>query len=235
MEESDLYRNYSEINENIHKFDELYYAKTASEYDAMYSDYLPKDKNAKILDIGCGNGIFLYYLKNYGYTNFDGIDVDQSSVDIVKRHVTDRVIKTNASNFLEGKKEYFDVIVMNEVMEHIEKNEIIPLINQIYNALAHGGIFICYVPNMENPFTTYTRYHDFTHTIGFTQNSLRMVMKLGGFKNIEVIATVPKRKSLKKTIKRLLQNIVKKALVLLFEYPPNGYIHCMRIFSVAKK
>jgi 2-polyprenyl-3-methyl-5-hydroxy-6-metoxy-1,4-benzoquinol methylase len=235
MEKIDLYKNYSEINSHIQNYNEDYYLKTAREYNEMYSYYLPEDKNASILDIGCGNGIFLYFLKKQGYTNFQGIDADQSSINIVHKHITDKAEKADAFEFLDKKPATFDLIVMNEVLEHINKDEIIPLIGRVYNSLKKGGIFICYVPNMENPFTIYTRYHDFTHTIGFTQNSLRMVLKAGGFNSIEVRPTTSSKKSLKKMAKKILQDFVKLLLVNLFEYPKNGFLTAMRIYAISKK
>ena len=235
MEPSDLYNNYSEINSNIHVFDRNYYEITASEYDEMYSEYMPKNKEAKILDIGCGNGIFLYYLKKYGYVNNMGIDVDKSSVDIVKENVTENVSNTDAFAFLNNFNKEYDMIIMNEVLEHINKEQIIPLIKLIYSSLSKGGIFIAYVPNMENPFTIYTRYNDFTHTIGYTQNSLTMVLKLGGFSDIVVKPTTSKKRTIKKYIKHIIQKLTKQFLVTFFEYPKNGFLNSMRIYSIAKK
>lgn len=231
-----LYTNYGNINESIPGgFEQAYYDKTAAEYDAMYKEYMPVNKDAHILDIGCGKGFFLYYLQRQGYTNFWGIDADQVSVDHSKKYVSEKIIQTFAKKFLIGKKNEYDLIVMNEVLEHIPKDEIIPLLTVILNSIRPGGKLICYVPNMENPFTMYTRYHDFTHTIGFTQNSLRMVLKAAGFNNIQVIAPQGNKKGIKKFIKGKLQLVVRKILILLFEYPKNGFINSSRIFSVAVK
>ena len=51
------------------------YQKAAKGYDANYSRFIPRNNNAMILDIGCGTGTFLWYLKKKGYTNFWGIDI----------------------------------------------------------------------------------------------------------------------------------------------------------------
>jgi 2-polyprenyl-3-methyl-5-hydroxy-6-metoxy-1,4-benzoquinol methylase len=233
----DLYDNYSTINSHIRNvFDEGYYRKTASEYHQLYAGFMPGAKDANILDIGCGNGMFLYYLKAQGYTRYFGIDADNSSLGIVRNHISTQVQNISAVDFLRDKENTYDLVIMNEVLEHIPKEEIVPLIRQIHRSLKPGGIYISYVPNMENPFTNYTRYHDFTHTIGFTQNSLQMVMRMGGFSDVTVSGTDPGRiKGVKKKLKRTLQNFVKKILINLFEYPGNGILHSMRIFSVAKK
>lgn len=231
-----IFSNYSEINDSIpNVFDQGFYKKAAKEYDAMYKSFMPDNKNASILDIGCGKGFFLYYLKEYGYKNYYGIDADQSSINHTKKYITQYCEHRLAEDFLLGKQNAYDLIVMNEVLEHIEKEKIIPLLKTIKTALNPEGKLICYVPNMENPFTTYTRYHDFTHTIGFTQNSLRMVLKYAGLENIEILEPVGLKKGIKQAMKRTVQKTVLKALNIFFEYPPNGFIHTSRIIGVAHK
>ncbi|NQS89514.1 class I SAM-dependent methyltransferase, partial [Patescibacteria group bacterium] len=57
------------------------FEKTADSYEAKFGEFIPQDKNSRILDIGCGCGHFLYYLQKNGYTNFYGIDVSSQQVD----------------------------------------------------------------------------------------------------------------------------------------------------------
>jgi len=236
MQEDNFYINYGFINESIPEvFDNRYYEKTAKEYDAMYKSFMPDNKDASILDIGCGKGFFLYYLKEYGFTNYYGIDADPSSITHTKKYVTQYCEHKMVEDFLLGKQNSYELIVMNEVLEHIEKEKIIPLLKTIKTALNSEGKLICYVPNMENPFTTYTRYHDFTHTIGFTQNSLRMVLKYAGLENIKILEPVGLKKGIKQAMKKTVQKTVLKTLNVFFDYPPNGFIHTSRIIGVAYK
>jgi 2-polyprenyl-3-methyl-5-hydroxy-6-metoxy-1,4-benzoquinol methylase len=60
-------------------------SKEAFEYMARcyfnwYDPYLPKNKDARILDFGCGIGHFLYFLNKMGYSNFVGIDISPQQV-----------------------------------------------------------------------------------------------------------------------------------------------------------
>ena len=50
-----------------------------------YGKFLIKDKSAKILDAGCGNGGFLYFLRSLGYENTAGIDISREQVEVSKR------------------------------------------------------------------------------------------------------------------------------------------------------
>ena len=44
-------------------------------FNANYLKFLPVDKTARILDIGCGIGHFLAYVKSKNYNNFLGVDI----------------------------------------------------------------------------------------------------------------------------------------------------------------
>ena len=59
---------------------EKQYEKAACEFKRFYDGVMPQDKGAVILDIGCGAGHFLYYLKKEGFENFLGIDISVRSV-----------------------------------------------------------------------------------------------------------------------------------------------------------
>ena len=50
-------------------------------YDDNYKAFLPEDRNAAILDIGCGPGDFVRYLHGLGYRNITAVDIDEAAVD----------------------------------------------------------------------------------------------------------------------------------------------------------
>ena len=232
-----IYTNYLNINEGIQKyFDQKLFDQESEGYDSIYSSILPSNTSAKILDVGCGNGMFLYYLKKKGYINSFGIDLNIESIQFTKQYITEKVECVNIERFLKDKKEVYDVIVMNEVLEHIPVYELINVVSNIRIALKLGGLFICYVPNMENPITgIFTRYHDLTHTIGFTSNSLTMSMRLAGFNCVKIIPIGHNKENIKNNIRKFFQKLIHKFLVLAFDYPQNGMMFSLRILSVAKK
>ena len=119
---SNSYLNYFiEFNDQTKK----QYDAIAFSYETNYGKLLPLDKNVKILDIGCGMGHFLYYLKTRGYKNFSGIDIGEKQVDFCKKHFTNHVEVANVMNYLKDLEEEYDVIVMNDLIEHIVKDEVI--------------------------------------------------------------------------------------------------------------
>lgn len=151
-----------------------------------YSRFLPKDRNASILDIGCGMGHFLYFLQQEAYKNVVGIDLSEENVNFCKSRGFE-IIKIDAFEFLEKNRKYFDCIVMNDVIEHFKKEEILRILYLIEENLSRKGIFICKTGNASDPLTgSRTRHIDFTHEVGFTEESLSQILEVSGFKQVKI-------------------------------------------------
>jgi len=163
-------------------------SREAFEYMAQcyldwYGPYLTKNKDARILDFGCGMGHFLYFLKKMSYSNFIGIDISPQQVDFVRKYITNNVILADGFDFLKEslrKGDYFDIIVLNDVIEHIPKVKIPELLQLMFNVLKPGGKVFIKTDNMGNPYNLRSRYMDFTHEIGFTEHSLYEVLYMAG-------------------------------------------------------
>ena len=130
---------------NYHKF-----RRNECRYTAELPQYLlnilPENRNIQILDIGCGNGDILYALKKRGYKNLQGIDLDETAVRWVKRNGI-ACENVNVLNYKPNRK--FDFIMCNHVLEHLPKQNVIPLLAYIRENLLcltdegseRGGIF----------------------------------------------------------------------------------------------
>jgi len=184
-------------------------------YYVWYGKCLPKNKDVKILDVGCGMGHFLYYLKKMGYTNFLGIDISPQAVDFVKKYITKNVILADAFEFLKGAKD-FDVIVLNDIIEHIPKERVLELLKLCFNALKPGRKIFVKTDNMSNPFSLRLRYQDFTHEVGFTEESFVQVLYIAGFRNIRVFGASEPTWSMSISIRVLIKKIAHMILRLLF-------------------
>lgn len=155
-------------------------------YDDNLSDLLPVDKDARILEIGCGAGQFLYYLKSRGYRYLQGVDIGEAQVGFLKKMGIEGCVISSISEFLSDKKDYYDLIVMNQVIEHFPKNELLNNLRAIYTSLKNNGTFIFSTPNTACVSGLFQRYIDFTHEVAFTERSAYEVMRIAGFKDIMV-------------------------------------------------
>lgn len=159
-----------------------------------YAGYLPASKNSNILDLGCGMGQFLYFCKKEGYKNCTGIDASGQNIAYIKAHhfLEDgyQLYQASIMEFLKEKTDCYDVIVLNDVIEHLTKEEIFDVLSEVKKALKPGGRFLIKTPNMANPFVAAAgRYIDMTHETGFTEASMRQALTAAGFQNITIKGT----------------------------------------------
>ncbi len=162
--------------------------KTYESYQLPYymENALPNNKNINILDIGCGYGQMLLSLRSKGYTNLHGIDIAKDAVDFCLGQSLDVKLINDISEFKPTVK--FDFIVMSHVLEHIEKEKIVPTAQYIKeHLLATGGSFLLMVPNAQSNTGPYWMYEDFTHHTLFTSGSVLFVLRAAGFTEIEFL------------------------------------------------
>ena len=92
------------------------------------------------------------------------------------------------STYLKSTRSKFDVVVMNDVIEHIDKDRIVPTLISIKKSLSRNGKIIIKTVNAANPITgCSSRYFDITHTICFTPESLSQVIRLAGFNKFVIL------------------------------------------------
>lgn len=163
--------------------------EAARQLEPTYGNILPKDLGAHILDIGCGMGDFLYYLKKKGYHNLMGVDISPEQVEYCKKNVIEEVeLVEDVSSFLGGRSDRWDCIAMLDVIEHLPRGQVIPALAAVHEALKEGGTLLLSTGNLASATGPFLRYIDFTHESGFTENSLRQVLRAVGFSKINVMA-----------------------------------------------
>jgi len=206
----ELYRRYSStFKEHISEFDEKSVATTLSKYRYQYLPILKEfNKDRRILELGCGRGIFLEFLINNGYKNVFGIDVSKEQINIAKAQNLNAE-EIGVLEYLKSNNEKFDLIFAIDLIEHFHKNELIPLFEDIYNNLNNGGAFVFHTPNGLGINANRIIYGDLTHSTIFTPNSAMQILKLVGFNEIKFFETEPYAKDVNGTLRLLLWKIVK--------------------------
>ena len=100
----------------------------------------------KVLDVGCGGGIFLSRLNK----KFDkyGIDLDESSIKFAKKKF-DYTFKIESLENDSFKKNTFDLIIFRGVIEHLyDPKKIILRARELLKN--NGKLFFCATPNAKN-------------------------------------------------------------------------------------
>ena len=197
------------------------------------------DKDAKILDLGCGYGSLVYNIFHRGYSNIYGIDTNESRINIGHNHYN--VLQSNILHYsgdtIPFKNYKFDIILCFDVLEHIYKlNNFLK--NQVVRVMKTNGLFIFSTPNKyinipweiinRKSFTEYRKYHCSLQNI----RSLKKILKYAGFKDIiieknNIITTHNKNKVNKKlgAAGPLLLYLLQRMPLFLF---PNFWGSCKK-------
>lgn len=162
-----------------------------SQYHRRWSKFLPSDKTAPILDIGCGGGEFLYFLKQQGFTDLQGIDVSPEQVEIARGLGLSDVELSDGQKYLENTAKCFQVIAAFSVLEHLTRDEMFTLLDRIVAALRPGGLFLAVVPNSLSPFGCRVRYADVTHEQSFTPRSILQILGVVGLEPLAILERGP--------------------------------------------
>ena len=155
-------------------------------YEINYAHLLPMDKASRILEMGCGPGYFLRFLADRGYANHVGVDFSRSQVMATGAAGASNVILADLIEYLKSVEGGFEMIFSFHVLEHMEKDDILELLELAWSRLAKNGRIVIEVPNAGSPFIGgQGRYGEFTHEVGFTASSLAEILVVSGFKDVK--------------------------------------------------
>ncbi|MFZ0315045.1 MAG: class I SAM-dependent methyltransferase [Candidatus Korobacteraceae bacterium] len=182
-----------------------------------HGKYFPADKDAAILEIGPGFGTLIEHLhQQCCYRNVNAVDVSPEVVAACNRILPgSTVLAEDTAAFLRQRPAAFDLVLMFHVLEHVPRDSVMPLLEALRASLKSNGKLIVEVPNIAHPVMgAYNRYHDFTHTIGFTDQSLGFVLRNAGFREVTVYGCRMPRKNPLRLLQRSAQDVVELVAAL---------------------
>lgn len=217
-----LYSSYhSSFNSIISSADEKTLISLFAHYDyKIYPIINRYNKSARILELGCGPGYLLRYLKTKGFNNCLGIDISPEQIEIAKSSGFELLLG-DAIQFLKSNQNAFDIIFAFDFIEHFTKDELIELTKLIYKNLNLGGALIIRTPNGQGIFSGTIIYGDLTHQTIFTPNSLIQLLSQAGFNKVECFENGPISKNFKGFIRKLVWKFF-KVIVNIFRISEIG-------------
>jgi SAM-dependent methyltransferase len=111
----------------------------ARQANALIPDRL---RGGRILDIGCGS--FPYFLSHTSFK--DKFAIDQQSPTGETQSIAWHTLNLNAEPRLPFSDEFFDVITMLAVVEHLNPTSLVSLFSEAQRALRPGGMLIVTTP-----------------------------------------------------------------------------------------
>lgn len=174
-------------------------------YFKLFSHY---SKHSRILDVGCGSGNFMEFLKQCGYNEVYGFDLSVEQCNYARSRGLN-VDVSNIFDFVKKSEHKYQIIFAMDIIEHFYKNELTELFEGLYSLLTDDGILIIRTPNGDSIFSQHIIYGDLTHLTIFNPNSLSQILRLVGFKEIIFLETGPTTKSLISIVRLFLWKIIR--------------------------
>ncbi|MFH1050464.1 MAG: class I SAM-dependent methyltransferase [bacterium] len=190
----------------IHYKDNIYNIWEAPKKTKLYKNellryhqiisYLPKNIR-KVLDLGCGTGYMSYLLAKNKY-EVTSVDKSSERLSYFKENINDKNIRILNSDMFEYNEKDFDLVVCQEVIEHIPDYK--RVIEKIYSLLKIDGFAIITTPYKENLSVKTKKcdvcgkyYHTSGHLHSFDKNILNNACIKENFNIIKTLLIVNNR------------------------------------------
>jgi methionine biosynthesis protein MetW len=102
-------------------------------------------QGSRILDVGCGNGVFLLQAQRY-FDEAYGVDIAAAAVSLARKNgVTADVVDLNSQD-LPYQDNYFDCLVLLSTLQYFY--DLDKVLNECHRVLSPSGTLLLSVPNM---------------------------------------------------------------------------------------
>jgi len=180
---------------------------------ALILEHFPADRDAAVLDLGCGHGALLHFAREAGYRRLHGIDVSKQQVAVARRLGIDGVEEGELMAVLAGLLDASqDVVIAFDIIEHFTKDELLAFVDAVCRVLKPGARWIIHAPNAESPFGVAVRYGDMTHEQAFTRTSLEQLLRASGFSEVKCFESGPIAHGVKSAIRVGVWKCIRLAL-----------------------
>lgn len=145
--------------------------------------WLPAKPGGKLLDVGCGNGIFLKRMHKFGW-DVSGVEPDSKAAQQAMINLkSDKIVIGNIEN--SGFEDNtFDAITMNHVVEHLL--DPVDTLKNCFRILKPNGLLVVATPNAESLGARHFKnlwrgWEPPRHIHIFSPRSLKLVAEQAGF------------------------------------------------------
>jgi 2-polyprenyl-3-methyl-5-hydroxy-6-metoxy-1,4-benzoquinol methylase len=157
-------------------------------------NYLPLlaglGSDARVLELGCGSGELLEFLRRSGFTGARGVDLSPEQTAIAQRKGLDARLQDARDALREGELG-LEAVIAIDFLEHFSVDEIFELLEKVMASLCPGGRLILRTPNGGALLGGHVIYGDISHLTIFAPTSLRQTLRLAGFDEIVIRSCPP--------------------------------------------
>ena len=96
-----------------------------------------------VLDAGCGTGGYLRWLLDAGsFSHAAGVDVAAAAIELARERVPEADLRVASLVELPFESESFDLVVTNDVLQHVDESELETSFSEIRRVLRPGGALL---------------------------------------------------------------------------------------------
>jgi 2-polyprenyl-3-methyl-5-hydroxy-6-metoxy-1,4-benzoquinol methylase len=222
---------------------------TVKRYHELLDGFEKYRKTGKILDVGCGIGLFLVEAQKRGWEVY-GTEFTDKAIEICEKNgIRMQQGKLDPTWYKEG---MFDIVTSFEVIEHI--NNPVEEVRNINKILRPGGLFYFTTPNF-NALERYFLKADYNiigypeHLSYYTKHTVNYLLTNNGFKKMKIQTTGISLTRIKTSInskstesyvsatstdEKLRTSLEKNKLSLFLKKSMNGVLNVLGIGSSLK-
>ncbi|MDX1915695.1 MAG: class I SAM-dependent methyltransferase [Methylophilus sp.] len=170
----------------------------------------------RCLDLACGFGNFLSFLRQAGVQSYTGIDASAEATAMARQEFGEsHVILKDVFEYLALNNEQFDLISALDFVEHVGKNDVYKLLTLVSDRQPLDGLLLIRTPNANGLFGSAARYGDITHEVCFTPDSLGDVLSRCGYTVQAVWEDGPAIGTLKQTLHWMIWQVARFCIRLV--------------------
>lgn len=127
------------------------------------------DRNTPVLDVGCGYGRNLSLMREIGFTNLAGVEINPA----LAARVRAQGFKCYRPEEIEGHDDRYGMLLMSHIIEHFEYISLKAFLDRYILCLRNGGMLVIATPLFHEAF-----YNDFDHVKPYLPFGINMVFGL---------------------------------------------------------
>ena len=126
----------------------------------------PVDLQTPVLDVGCGYGRNLLLMRQLGYTNLSGVEINPD----LASEVRDKGFKCYSPEEIQGHENHFGMLLLSHIVEHFEHVDLKKFLESYLRYLRKDGTIVIVTPLFHDAF-----YNDFDHVKPYLPLGIKMV------------------------------------------------------------
>ncbi len=170
--------------------------------------WLPEDPDSCVVEVGCGRGTLLAWIRAHGYNNTLGIDISAEQVAAATNDAGPVECRDALDMIRAGSLTAHTVIAM-DVLEHLTKEEAIDFVKG--SRAAGVTTLIFQLPNAAAPRGMHFQAGDLTHQTLYSPSSLRQLCRLGGYEDVVVSEVAPEPRGRRGVLRYLGWKLLRSA------------------------